>query len=87
MLNKSRIEGKSGALHGRSAYVCRTAACLELALKSSKLKHALEGRKKKGVESPHRVPWPLEAQLIQSLFAECSDQEKTCQNTEVHKES
>jgi predicted RNA-binding protein YlxR (DUF448 family) len=87
MLNKSPIESKSGALHGRSAYICRTAACLELALKTSKLKHALEGRKKKGVEGSRRVSWPLEAQLIQSLFAECSDKDKTCQNTEVHGES
>jgi predicted RNA-binding protein YlxR (DUF448 family) len=87
MLNKGRIAGKSGAIHGRSAYICRTAACLELALKTPKLKQALQGRKKKGFESASRVSWPLEAQLIQSLFAECSDQEKTCQNTEVHGES
>ena len=73
MLNKSGVSGKKHFVQGRSAYVCKTAACLELALKSNKLKYALEGRKKKGQESVKRVSWPLEAQLIQSLFAECSD--------------
>jgi predicted RNA-binding protein YlxR (DUF448 family) len=87
MLNKRQIAGRAETLHGRSAYICKTAACLELALKTTKLKHALEGRKKKGLEGVNRVSWPLEAQLIQSLFAECSDQDKTCKNTEVHGES
>jgi predicted RNA-binding protein YlxR (DUF448 family) len=73
MLNKSGISGKADFVQGRSAYVCKARACLELALKSTKLKYALEGRKKKGQESVRRLSWPLEAQLIQSLFAECSD--------------
>ncbi|MBS1996056.1 MAG: YlxR family protein [Cyanobacteria bacterium SZAS LIN-2] len=87
MLNNGAVDTGSGVLQGRSAYVCKTTACLEIALKTAKLKHALEGRKKKGQEAARRVSWPLEAQLIHSLFAECSDQEKTCQNTEVHRES
>ena len=87
MLNKTAVGGKSPTAQGRSAYVCKTTACLELALKTTKLKYGLEGRKKKGAENVRRVSWPLEAQLIQSLFAECSDQNKTCQNTEVHGES
>jgi len=87
MLNKPAFNGISDVGHGRSAYICRRTACLELALKTNKLKQALEGRKKKGQEGSRRVSWPLEAQLIQSLFSECSDNEKTCQNTEVHGES
>jgi len=87
MLNKCAEAGPSVFVQGRSAYVCKTTACLELALKTAKLKHALEGRKKKGEVSSRRVTWPLEAQLIHSLFAECSDHGKTCQNTEVHRES
>jgi predicted RNA-binding protein YlxR (DUF448 family) len=87
MLNKSGTRVSGGILQGRSAYICKTAACLDIALKSSKLKHALEGRKKPGMEGQNRVPWPLEAQLIQSIQAECSDQVKTCQNTEVLGES
>ena len=86
MLNKAAVPGHTETVQGRSAYVCKTAACLELALKTTKLKYGLEGRKKKGQENAKRVSWPLEAQLIQSLFAECSDLDKTCQNTEVHGE-
>ena len=71
---------------GRSAYLCRDAKCLEIALKTTKLKQALEGRKRKGVPSWRKIPWPLEAQLIHSMRTECTDQLKTCQNTESYGE-
>lgn len=73
-------------LSGRSAYLCRSSQCLEMALKNTKLKHALEGRRKKGVASWRKVAWPLEAQLIQALWRECTDPVKTCQNTQRHGE-
>lgn len=79
--------GKTGQkLSGRSAYLCRSSQCLEMALKNTKLKHALEGRRKKGVASWRKVAWPLEAQLIQALWRECTDPVKTCQNTQRHGE-
>lgn len=71
---------------GRSAYLCRNAKCLETALKTTKLKHALEGRKKKDAPSSRRISWPLESELIQRLRAECTDQVKTCQNTQSYGE-
>ena len=86
-LNCNQIRPRSGpVLLGRSAYLCRTSQCLETALKTTKLKHALEGRRKKGVASWRKVAWPLEAQLIQALWRECTDIVKTCQNTQRHGE-
>jgi len=41
-------------------------------LTTTKLKAALEGRRKKGVPCIRRVAWPLEAQFIEALTAECT---------------
>ncbi|MBK8220726.1 MAG: DUF448 domain-containing protein [Candidatus Obscuribacter sp.] len=71
---------------GRSAYFCPSEACLHQVLTTTKLKAALEGRRKKGVASHRRMAWPLEAQLIEALTQECSNRRKTCQNTERYGE-
>ncbi|HEY9733680.1 MAG TPA: YlxR family protein [Drouetiella sp.] len=73
--------GKSPA-HGRSAYLCRLKPCVTQALKGGRLKHALEGRKVKGVTNTRSVRLPLEEQLIHDITGMCTDSEKTCQNTE-----
>jgi uncharacterized protein len=74
--------GLSSDHHGRSAYVCPTESCVEQALKGTRLKQALEGRKRKNAPLRRTITWPLEPQLIQSLKTRCTDARKTCQNTQ-----
>lgn len=82
-LKTSSADNHSGKifLSGRSAYLCPSKACLAQALETMKLKNAIEGRRKKGIPSSRQLAWPLEAQLIKALSQECTDREKTCQNT------
>lgn len=70
-------------VNGRSAYLCKNQSCLEQALKGTRLKHALEGRKQKGSPPLRRVGWPLESQLIHSMRTKCTDILETCQNTQI----
>lgn len=67
---------------GRSAYLCKSPQCITQLEKGSRLKYALEGRKKKGVEQKRRINWPLESQLIKAITELCTESDKTCQNTE-----
>jgi predicted RNA-binding protein YlxR (DUF448 family) len=69
-------------VHGRSAYLCCLKRCVDQALKGGRLKHALEGRKVKGVTNTRSTRWPLEPQLIHDMTGMCTDSKKTCQNTE-----
>ncbi|MBY0546077.1 MAG: YlxR family protein, partial [Candidatus Obscuribacterales bacterium] len=52
---------------GRSAYVCCALSCVEAALKGTRLKQALQGRKLKGAPQKRSVAWPLESQLIHTM--------------------
>ncbi|HEY9714309.1 MAG TPA: DUF448 domain-containing protein, partial [Chroococcales cyanobacterium] len=68
--------------HGRSAYLCPTETCIQQALKGTRLKYALEGRKVKGSENRRVISWPLESQIIQQIYGGHTQAGKTCQNTE-----
>ena len=67
---------------GRSAYLCPNAKCVEEALKGTRLKFALSGRKVKGQPSKRSITWPLESQLIKLLLSKFTDGAETCQNTQ-----
>ncbi|MBX9880147.1 MAG: YlxR family protein [Candidatus Obscuribacterales bacterium] len=67
---------------GRSAYLCPNAKCVEEALKGTRLKFALSGRKVKGQASKRSITWPLESQLINVLLSKFTDRAQTCQNTQ-----
>lgn len=69
------------SLMGRSAYICKSQGCLESALKGTRLKAALEGRKSKNNQNHRFVSWPLEAQLIKDLLCMCTQRPQTCKNT------
>lgn len=71
----------ANAISGRSAYLCSTSECVESALKSTRLKHALEGRKTKQAPPKRLIAWPLESQLIHSIRSKCTEDLETCQNT------
>jgi len=71
-----------GAVHGRSAYLCRSAACVEQALKGTRLKQALAGRKKGNDKYKRTIRWPLEAQLMKLVLQQCTQAPKTWQNTQ-----
>src|SRR5258708_7413712 len=60
-------------LIGRSAYLCRSEECLSAALKGTRLKFALEGRRAKGVPSKRSIQWPLEPQLIKLISSKCTE--------------
>jgi len=81
-------ETKSLNVFGRSAYLCLNAACLAKAQKGGRLHKALEGRRRmKQAKSPEskpipKVSWPLEPQLIKVISELCTEDGKTCQNTE-----
>ncbi|MBN9393744.1 MAG: YlxR family protein [Candidatus Melainabacteria bacterium] len=66
---------------GRSAYLCRSQSCIDSALKTPRIKQALEGRKTKGRPNQRKVAWPLEAQLMESILTMYTGMGKTCQNT------
>lgn len=68
-------------INGRSSYLCRSQACVTQALKGTRLKAALEGRKVKGKPNTRSVRYPLESQIIQLIYSQCTEAEKTCQNT------
>jgi len=85
-IKKGTQEERSSHLLGRSAYFCPQEKCFESVINTTKLKAAIEGRKKKGVSGHRRLTWPLEAQLIEALRFECSNRAKTCQNTEGYGE-
>ncbi|MBC7999810.1 MAG: YlxR family protein [Leptolyngbya sp.] len=68
-------------LSGRSCYICRNKTCVDQALKGTRIKGALDGRKVKGRPNTRSVRFPLEPQLIQLVYRECTDTGKTCQNT------
>lgn len=69
---------------GRSAYLCLREDCVTKAQKGSRLRQALEGRKRrqKGVskkavasvnqENARTVRWPLEPQLIKAITDLCN---------------
>src|ERR1700730_6081950 len=44
--------------NGRSAYLCRSQACLTQALKGTRLRAALEGRKGKNLANQRTIKWP-----------------------------
>ncbi|MBI4533673.1 MAG: DUF448 domain-containing protein [Candidatus Melainabacteria bacterium] len=69
-------------LWGRSAYLCCSQPCLDAALKGTRLKAALEGRKRKDRAKQRLISWPLEAQLIQELSSHCAQSKQTCKNTQ-----
>lgn len=66
---------------GRSAYVCCALSCVEAALKGTRLKQALQGRKLKGAPQKRSVAWPLESQLIHTMRTKCTESVESCQNT------
>jgi predicted RNA-binding protein YlxR (DUF448 family) len=76
------VNDKTHRAHGRSAYLCRVKACVNQALKGTRLKFALNGRAVKGVPTKRSIKWPLEEQVISDLLGMCPEAEKTCQNTE-----
>ncbi|MCA9815836.1 MAG: YlxR family protein [Candidatus Obscuribacterales bacterium] len=77
-----RLNHGQKGLFGRSAYLCKSELCLKQVEKGGRLKHALEGRKKKGEEKKRQIKWPLESQLIKAITELCTESDKTCQNTE-----
>src|SRR5690606_11097794 len=77
-----RLNHGQKGLIGRSAYLCKSELCLKQVEKGGRLKHALEGRKKKGEEKKRHLKWPLESQLIKAITELCTESDKTCQNTE-----
>ena len=80
---KVKLNHSDKRLFGRSAYLCKSNVCLKKLIKGNRLKNALEGRKKKNVDSNRSIKWPLESQLIKAMGDLCTDPEKTCQNTET----
>lgn len=76
-------QAQSGAARvcGRSAYICASNSCLDAALKGTRLKQALQGRKLKGAPEKRSVAWPLESQLIHTLRSKCTEKTESCQNT------
>jgi len=68
-------------VHGRSAYLCKKAACLDQALKGTRLKIALSGQIKKGKPKRRVIQWPLEPQLIKDAERLCTEELKRCENT------
>jgi predicted RNA-binding protein YlxR (DUF448 family) len=77
-----RLNTGAKGLSGRSCYICRRKTCVEQALKGTRIKGALEGRKVKGRPAGRSVAFPLSQQLIQLVYRECTDTDKTCQNTQ-----
>lgn len=77
-----KLNAGNRRLHGRSAYLCANEKCVASALKGTRLKVALEGRKGKNVQNRRSVKWPLEPQLMQEITEQCTEPSKTCQNTE-----
>lgn len=71
----------SSHISGRSAYICCLLNCLEAAMKGTRLKQALQGRKLKGAPEKRQVAWPLESQLIHTLRCKCTEKLESCQNT------
>ncbi len=71
---------------GRSAYLCKQEKCVEKALKTGRLRIALEGRKVKGRSERRLLSWPFEVQLINLINAQYTEPPKTCQNTENEEE-
>jgi len=59
--------------NGRSAYLCKSQSCLTQALKGTRLRAALEGRKGKNLKNHRTIKWPLEPQLIQEISAQCAE--------------
>jgi len=72
-LNEQNDQTGKPHIHGRSAYFCRSSSCAQAALKNTRLKLALEGRKKKGTPPKRSISWPLEPQLIKLISAECTE--------------
>ncbi len=68
-------------INGRSAYICRCEQCVNIAIKTMRLKFALNGRQVKPELSKRRIIWPLESQLIKDILRICTEPGKTCQNT------
>lgn len=68
-----KLNPGSAKINGRSAYLCPSSNCLNLALKGTRLKYALEGRKVKGSNKQRSISWPLESQLIQVISAGCTE--------------
>jgi predicted RNA-binding protein YlxR (DUF448 family) len=62
-----------GKLLGRSAYLCGSQECLAAALKGTRLKYALEGRRAKGVPPKRSIQWPLEPQLMKLIASKCTE--------------
>lgn len=72
---------RKARINGRSAYLCRCARCINIAIKNTRLKLALSGRQIKPEMAKRKVSWPLESQLIKDIVSICAEAEKTCQNT------
>lgn len=75
-------QGKA-RVNGRSAYICSSVECVEVALKGNRLKFALTGRQAKSKAPKRNILFPLESQLIKDILSICTEPEKTCQNTRV----
>lgn len=73
---------------GRSAYLCPKETCITRAQKGGRLKNALDGRRRVKIAKNQengtrpRLQWPLEAELIKVIVDLCTEDGKTCQNTE-----
>lgn len=74
-------ESERPVAHGRSAYLCAEQKCVDQALKGTRLRFALEGRRVKGVEKRRTIRWPLEPQLMNDMSRLCTDTGQTCKNT------
>jgi predicted RNA-binding protein YlxR (DUF448 family) len=58
---------------GRSVYLCGKRGCIERAVKSHKLKAALEGGRGRKERPRRQVKWPLESSLIHTLTSRCTE--------------
>ena len=74
---------KDRSISGRSAYVCKKQSCVDQALKGTRLRYALEGRRQKDAPPARRIGWPLESQLIHTMRSKCTEILETCQNTQI----
>jgi predicted RNA-binding protein YlxR (DUF448 family) len=65
-------ENGAQAVHGRSAYLCRSGECIKQALKGNRLKQALEGGRGRKDRPRRQIGWPLESSLIHTLTTTCT---------------
>lgn len=83
VLRSNSKQASDRKICGRSAYLCKNQSCLDQALKGTRLRNALEGRRTKDAPPRRRIAWPLESQLIHTMRTKCTEILETCQNTHI----